>query len=254
MDIVKGNCFFIPSDMLKTLIKAFYASGSNSNNTLFGIQQIGAIWFLFALLWALIFTKIALESKVWGGIYIFVIAMLSYISTPYIWLPWSIQAGGTAAVFVYIGAKVKEWDLLSTTNWFLFIIGCIMIVFEYTQGITVSIVRNKYCGLVSVIGAILISYSVIIVSRWLENVEPIKKILLFYGQNSLLVLCYHLIELNNAPWNKVYVYMTFINIPRILQVLFAFCGKILFVSICTWITLKSSVLRKILGIYVKSDK
>ena len=49
-DVLKGNFDVVIIDGLKTLVEAFYGSGSNSNLTPFGIEQIGAIWFLEALL------------------------------------------------------------------------------------------------------------------------------------------------------------------------------------------------------------
>lgn len=91
--IVNGESNLILSEMKDVFIKALYASGSASNKTIGDIQPIGAIWFLLALLWALLLVKLLINKK-YGFIGILAIAIISYITSKDVWLPWSLQSGG----------------------------------------------------------------------------------------------------------------------------------------------------------------
>ena len=79
VNFVLGNSKNIPNEVLNTAIAAFYGSGSNNVKMPFGIEMIGAIWFLLALLWALIIVKYAIKFK-WSAGLILIIAIISYIS------------------------------------------------------------------------------------------------------------------------------------------------------------------------------
>lgn len=245
-DLIYSTPDKILSDIKITFIEAIYGSGTNINHTLFGINQIGAIWFLLALLWALLIVKLLINKK-YGVIFIVLIAIMSYISSKYIWLPLDIQSGGTASVFVYIGAYIKKKKIkIDKINYPLFIIGLVILALEVHFEIYVSIVCNYYkYTIVSVIGALFISYSILCISKVLEKNEIIKKFLCFLGCNSIIILCIHLIELNNAPWGILYNIMTDINIHTGLQYLIVYILKLIFILICTMIILRNKTLKKI---------
>lgn len=172
-------------DFLK---RACYGSGSSFNNTLFNIELIGAIWFLLALFWSSLLVKI-LYNKKYGVVIIIIVAIISYITSKYVWLPFDIQAGATAAVFVYIGACLKKKGIFDRINPLFFILGIVCFCIEVYFSVFLSIARNyfKYT-IVSVIGAVLISYSVICISKMIEKMSRFKIIeqyLRFCGENSM---------------------------------------------------------------------
>lgn len=245
VDVVSGQKNNIFHDIITIFVQAVYGSGSTANKTLFGIQPIGAIWFFLALFWALFFVKLFINKK-YGMICIGLIAILSYISSKYIWLPFDIQAGGTAACFVYIGAYVKKHNIKFEIKWWLVVIGMIAFVAMYALDINLSVAQNYYkYTIVSALGAVLVSYDVLCVAKMMEPIGFLKKFLSFFGINSSIILCFHLIELNNIPWGMILSFMS--GTPLALQYLVIFICKIVFVTICTMLALKSKFLRSIFG-------
>ena len=105
-DLVVGTPEKVLSDVKNTFISAIYGSGSNKNLTLIGIQPIGAIWFLFALLWALLIVKLLIDKK-YGASIILILAIASYVSSMYVWLPLDIQ-GGVQHLFSYTLAHILK--------------------------------------------------------------------------------------------------------------------------------------------------
>lgn len=248
IDIIKGVSDQIPKDLFRVLIQVLYASGTDMNKTIGGITQIGAIWFLFALFWAKIITKIAIDKKYGGGVFLFLVALLLYYSSLYIWLPFNIQSGAMASLFVYLGAIFKEWKILDRLDWKICMIGFIVLLSEVHFDIGLYVVANKYdYGIVSMIGAVLISGFVVEISKSIGKIQVLKKPLLFYGQNTLIILCYHLIELNNVPWHRLYNKMQMLKIQPWMQSMCIFCVKLIFVTLCTYITLHIKCLRKVFG-------
>ena len=110
-DILKGNFDLAFMEGLQTFVKALYGSGSNSNHTLFNIEQIGAIWFLEALFISSVICKLICENK-YRWIIVIVLFGLSYISSLYIWLPFNIQSGLCSLLFVMVGYEIKKIKLM----------------------------------------------------------------------------------------------------------------------------------------------
>ncbi len=249
IDIVHKVPEQIPKDLVQILLHVLYASGTDTNNTIGGIAPIGAIWFLYALFWAKIVARVVLKVKyAWGGVLLTVIALAAYYSSLYVWLPLDVQAGGIAGVFVYIGAVFKEQGILEKINWKIFVIGFAVLFFEVHFGICLYVVSNTYdYGIVSMAGSILISGFIIEISKGIGKVPILKKILLFYGQNTVIILCYHLIELNNAPWHRLCNQIQVLKIAPTMVSICLFCAKLIFITVCTYITLHIKCLRKVFG-------
>lgn len=246
-DLLQRDISAIPRDFLVTLAQAVYGSGTDANKTLFGITQIGAIWFLLALFWALIIVRLADRYK-FGFFGVLAVAVLAYFSSMYVWLPFDIQAGCTAAVFVYIGKLARRHNLLEKFNPILFALGAAFFIGEYIFRIILSVARNYFgLGPVSAVGAVLVSYSIIFCCKWLEKVGLIRKFLVWFGTNSLIVLCFHLLDLKFLPWHYMYSLLSMIHMPGIGQFAVVFALKILYVFICTQLVLRVKWLAKIFG-------
>lgn len=247
IDIIHGVPKQIPKDMFQILIRVLYASGTDTNNTIGGIASIGAIWFLYALFWAKVIVRVMLKIK-WGGVALIIIALAAYYTSLYVWLPLDIQAGATAGVFVYLGAVFKKWRILEKFDRKIFLIGFVTLFLEIHFEICLYVVSNTYdYGIVSMAGSILISGFIIAISKCIEKVTALKKILLFYGQNTVIILCYHLIELNNAPWYRLYNQMQVLKITPMMENIYLFCVKLIFITLCTYITLHIKCLKKVFG-------
>ena len=137
---------------------------------------------------------------------------------------------------------------IDRVNYPVFLLGLIILIVEVHFGIHLSIVSNYFkFTIVSAIGAIFISYSVLCISMLLEKIEIVKKALCFLGSNSIIILCVHLIELNNGPWGILYSVMTRQNCPNIIQHIIIYGIKLTLTLICTMIILRNRTLKKIFG-------
>lgn len=206
-DIIKNHTFENVVYNVKTFtIASIYGSGTIEYTEPFYIRQIGALWFLLALFWALIIARFFMQYK-YGWIGIAIIAYIGYKTTDILWLPFSIQAGMTAALFVYIGVVAKRADLFSkkpspivlcglTGVWLWCILFCGRLY----------MVRNYYeNGLLDILGALAGSYIVILISEVIQNrTNRLSRILEFFGTNSLIMMCCHAFELNLVSWDWVW--------------------------------------------------
>ena len=242
--LIKRSPDLILRDMLFTVLQALYGSGTDANKTLFGIQSIGAIWFFMALFWAFLVVRWALDVKC-GGLYVFIIALIAYFTSKIVWLPFSIQAGGVAAIFVYCGNKWREKQYFDEIKWLMFILGILFYAVERHWGIYINIVCNEIRHApISIIGAICISYTVIIFSKLLAKCSTLKRIFSFYGKNSMIILCLHLIETNYMHWSDLAMHLGLQKYSPNMVYLIIFSWKIVFVTVFTILVLKVKSLHK----------
>lgn len=202
-DVVRGLWGEIPSDFCNMIIAVLFGSCFNVTEQ---IKGIGAIWFLWALFWAVLIVRFSSKLRWRGVIWISLLTLLSYVSFSFFVLPLSIQPGVCAAVFVYLGWKLKQVDLKRyITNTWLMLFALGILVMEIMLGIRVDIARNIYkMGLVSIFGAVFICFFVLCASNIIYSTMPmISKGLCFLGKYSLIVLCFHQIEMRVFPWSIV---------------------------------------------------
>lgn len=176
-------------------LASLYGSGTKEP---FGIKYIGAIWFLWALFFALYFVNITIKSK-YQHLWIILISYIGYKTSTYIWLPLSIQAGMVATVFVYLGILARRYDIFNKKVPIILIISIILIVIFCTiYGGKLYMVTNYYKnGLFDIIGALCGSFLCIKLSQIIDKyTKYTKKVLEFIGRNSLVVLCLHLFALD----------------------------------------------------------
>ena len=133
-----------------------------------------------------------------------------------------------ATLFMFIGYKVQMYKQIEIKS--ILIPVCILIwgvalYFSYANG-RMSIVSSSYPNIIiNVIGSIAATYVVIRFSRWIEKIGKslAYRYLLFWGRNTLIVLCAHLTELNCLPWSKVYALID----SRPIGLIIVFCLKVL---------------------------
>lgn len=154
--------------------------------------------------------------------------------------------GGVASIFVYIGAYFRKKQYKLEIKWWMIITGVLFLCVEILFDIRVSVARNYYVyTVIGILGAVLISYVVLCFSKIIEKNKCLNNFFRFFGNNSIIILCFHLVEMNNAPWWMLNTLMG--NIPEIMKNIIIYLCKILFVSICTYIVTKIGFLRKIFG-------
>ncbi len=207
----------------------------------FLIKGIGQIWFLLALFWALLIVKYFGKMRE-GMMIVLLLAYMAYVSSQYIWLPWSLQAGAVCALFVYVGYRLRSRQFLDRPiNVWLFLFAAGVWVFEAVFDIRVNLRDNTIdAGVFSLIGAVLICYVVFWIARFGGKMKLLKIPLNFCGQNSLLILCFHELETYFFPWSIVYGILAKTGLAGLAADFAVLLFKILFCVICTWIALKAA--------------
>ena len=166
-------------------------------------------------------------------------------------MPLSLQSGMVAASFVYLGMLARKHGVMEKEfpkEIWLGIVGlwvfCILFCGE------MYLVENRFNhGLLDVAGALAGSYVVLRFSKVLEEkAKWISRVLLFFGRNSLIVLCVHAVELKGMPWEEILKGFLGHGVPAVVVYLVA---KIVFCAMMTWVILK---IRRFLRRFTKSDE
>ena len=232
-----------------------YGAGDSYSEP-FYIKAIGAIWFLWATFLGSIFLKLSVRMKEFIRL-IFIIAlfMLGYFSRRLFWFPFSIQAGCCATLFMYIGYIYKKiepnlyninsefkkaWLIFALVVWAFFIKD-----FQSFWLVHCDIGR----GIVDIWGSICACYVVIQISKGIDlKLNLLSKGLAYIGKYSLLMLCFHVIELNLFPWwsltNKLCEY----GMPSVLFLPFIIGGKFTVDISLTFFASRIRIVRKLFGL------
>lgn len=190
------------------IIASMYGMGSSLKQTIIpNVKPIGAIWFLLALFLSECFFNSILKLKKYMPLYL-PVALSAYIgisTSKYIWLPLSVQAALVSVVFLYVGYISKEHDILKYTpsKSIIIIMGLTWVI--CIKFSSISMVSNYYkTGLLDMIGGICGTYYFVYISKFISKyTKYIKSALTFIGKETLVILCFHLIELNLFPWHKL---------------------------------------------------
>lgn len=194
-------------------LASLYGSGSRE---CFGIRFIGAIWFLLALGIATYIMNLIYNQK-YRYIWVLLIAYVGYKTSNYIWLPFSIQAGMVALLYLYIGVIVKEKDILNIKfSIIVYIFLVFIIIFCTIYCGKLYMVSNYYeNGIMDVIGGISGTIICIKISILIDKyLKVTKKILIYIGKNSLLCMCIHLFSLDCLNWTTLHKLFLSLGIER----------------------------------------
>ena len=98
--VLRGNAGEAIGVMKDSLVRALYGSGTLASPIL-GIKMFGAIWFLLAMFWALVLYD-RISGHRWASLVVLALFAVGLLTGKW-WLPFSIQAGMCALLFVHIG-------------------------------------------------------------------------------------------------------------------------------------------------------
>lgn len=192
--------------LYKGVVKTFFASGGTFNFGAIEIGKgIGAIWFLPAMFFALIFIQLILRlqskaAQLSAALMLFVLAV---VLSKGVWLPFSVLSAMFSVPFILIGKWIKEYELLEKFKirhyliFFLaFIIGC---YFGVSQ-VFYMVGCNAKDLLFTPVCAICSSLCIIGLSKLIKHLPPIE----YIGKNSLIFLCVHLFGMNTiSPYFRI---------------------------------------------------
>lgn len=238
---------------IKWLLASLYGCGSGIH---FGINQIGAIWFLLALGISKIIYNCIYDYK-HKIILILIISYIGYKTSKILFLPFSIQPGMFAIIFFYFGNLLREKnEIFDKYKIIIYILGIFSLIFcSISQKNTLSIATaNVTYGLLNILGAIGGSLIIIEVSKFLENIKIIKDIFIYIGQNTEKILGFHLLALNVLTFTKIIdIFQKYLNVNSnmiviILNLIFPIITMII-INILIYIYKKILIFCKIKNFY-----
>ena len=207
----------IVADLKQMIYAILYASG-NQYEKPFYIASIGALWFLWGTFWGSLFLKLVIKihSNLLKCILVCVIyGICVYSKQKFFWFPLSIQSGGCALIFIYLGYIFNEnqflWKKIKNSIKYIIIIALILQWIWFIrkfEGFWI-VACNIGHGIPDIIGSIGGCIVLLGISRLINKKENwFSKVLSFTGKNSIIFLAVHGIELRVVNWKKV---ITFIN-------------------------------------------
>lgn len=197
------------NDLITTLehwcAAGLYGSGSKTYFLEWHIPIVGAIWFLLALIWAILIMQFICKKPLalWKQEAVMLsLFAIGYFSAFLTWLPFSIQAGFSALLFVFIGYEVKRRNLKVYDKKEAILLSIILWAWSIYLSFSndhMSLVRSCFPDMLNnILGACAASYLMILLCKNLEG-SVIAPFLIKFGRYSLVVLCFHLIELTYFP-------------------------------------------------------
>ena len=202
--------------LLRWLNAVAFGAGFLPGNPLWHqTKYIGGLWFLLALFWARLIVAtidrhirpLALRLAVVVGL-----AVAGVLTAKAVWLPWSIQAGMCAAMFVWSGSRLRDLNAPSGGEarlrrsgafWVVAVTAWIVSIGVYSDyRVSNCILGTSLFALVwNMIGSYAGSACVVGGSRLIEShLERLSQVLAALGRNTLLILFVHIFELDVVRW------------------------------------------------------
>ena len=202
----------------------------------FTIRGIGAVWFLPALFFAVIIVNYFVE-KSYMAIWIVIIAYVGWatFNVSNIWLPFSIQAGCLASLYVYLGWTGRQNRVFETAPKAVPVIMIVLLWIWAMKNFHGFWLTHNYLGngALDIITSLCGAYIIFLLSRAIsKKTNIIKKILEFYGRNSLIIMCLHTVEFKLFPWWIITDYIqNNINITGNIVTMILFVMRLLFCTL-----------------------
>lgn len=243
------------SEMKRWLIASLYGAGGRLTTHL-NIPGIGAIWFLLASFEGSCFLRILLKFnpyvRITGVVLLFCVG---YFTRTHFWLPFSLQAGACATLFMYMGFLLKEMEsTLLEIPYEVKCFGTLSVVlvwggfiknFQSFWLVQCDIGR----GVIDIFGCVCACTSVIMVSKLIDRkAKYIRSFLAYFGRYSLFVLCIHILELNLFPWSRLVDMLISYGMPQSWRLMLYIIGKLALDLGCAYILSKIAFAKRLFGI------
>lgn len=205
MLFVKGRAYEIPANTQKLLFAGLYASGLDQNRSFF-IPQIGAIWFLWALFFALLLLNFLLRLK-HSLTLLASSVVLGFFTGRFFWLPLSIQPAMTSILYLFLGYQSRKYKLverLKNQTVYIWLITLLWLLCAVPGG-EIVLAGNEFphpfLNLISSVSGI---FTFLMTAFFLyRRTRFLSSYLQWMGTETLLILCVHLLELRLFPWYLV---------------------------------------------------
>ncbi len=184
-----------------------WGSGSNSSSALFAdFPVIGAVWFLLAM-----FVCKATYNCLYGlcgskaQYFAIALSLVAVAVCQYVFSPFSILPGLSAMLFYWVGIMFRQYEDRVPSGMVWLIAYCAVWV-AVAQNCQMSMVRCFYsCLPLNFIGAVC-AFAVLyyVAAPAIQRIKQLSDAFVYMGRYSLIILCFHLLELNYCPYGKLF--------------------------------------------------
>ena len=203
---ILNKCITGPTDTVQvtaviwaSLKKIFFASGTiNAMGPVDMGGRIGAIWFLPAMFFGIVLARLILS----GGFPTWVkwafsvsLFVLSTVMAAFLWLPFSILSGLFSLPFIMLGHELSKKNIVEKLRIYhaipllLFALAGVFLTPYAVISFARASIYDYFLTTALIIAACLF---IIYISKKLEKISVVFS---FFGRNSLLLLCIHLVIL-----------------------------------------------------------
>lgn len=226
-----------------------YGSGAPHSDP-FAIRQIGLLWFLWALFFSTGFTRLALKTK-YPLLTVCLIAAVGWASAKVTWLPFSIQPGAMASFFMYLGFLARKHGILDKKPPLALIVALILLwIASVYFGVSINIVACFLShGLLSIATSIAASYLVVLACKVAEQrLRTVSRFLNFFGQTTLIVMCFHAISDFCFPNLMLYTWLEPFGFPHTAVSVLILVLNVLWPLLGVFVSLRVPLLRKLFSV------
>lgn len=240
--VIVGSIIMPTRTLTEWLAALVYGAGLFPGPTIwgapFGVQTIGAIWFLPALFFGkIIASAISRIHPIPRIIIAGVLFLVGAGTAGTLFFPFGIQAGLSACWWITCGMMMHEQKMFDSYGWELQLVAlCGMIGVAYALLVSLLIIpapAYAACsyknGAIDMIGTVCLSITIMAICRAACSTEnKIAKAAAFLGRNTLPFFCGHAISLAGEPVTATFVKSFCSLYPNSLVCL---CSSIAFIGI-----------------------
>lgn len=176
-------------------------------------EGVGPLWFLAALFWAKIFLTIILRYEKYApalGVLSSTVAYLLLVNE--IRLPWYVLHGMEATIFLYVGTLLRKSRIFSYPIPLINVLVVSVVVYLSASTATMAFEKSFPLLILNVVTATIVSVVVIENCQILEKYKNkclitkyIFAILNYVGKNTLVILCFHAIDMYINFWKYLHI-------------------------------------------------
>lgn len=240
------------SNFQDILVASLYGAGLSPVMPLsLKVFQIGAIWFLPAMAIAVQIFNLVITStehstyKNINRVFILLaLALVGKLISVYWLLPFSINAALFSLIFLYIGYLFKEEKYLENIGLMAITLGIVMWLLDaYEQ--TFFLVSVSFPDtLLAIVGAVGASLVMFKIAQLLDRDNWFSNILAFIGRNSIIILCFHIIDFSYSRVPDIIRHQQILK-NVLLQIIVVNVYRILIPVIATILVLKTPIVRSL---------
>lgn len=174
--------------------------------------NIGAVWFLLALFIAKIIVAIVVNSSNKNFVFsvLLIIATFGYVmGEAEVFNIFCYQQAMIASLYLYIGIMMRKYDVFSKKISVLNLIVFSIVVYASASTMFLAFAHYFPNGIFSIISSAVISYIIVCNCKLIDSLLNIRfvaifvRILRFIGQNTLIILCFHTMEMSFNLWKYI---------------------------------------------------